>query len=112
MNMYAIVKEQEGRRFPAYPCELEQPVLGDNRDTSDIEMRIQTHSTDSNVGLIYRKLETGYGGTVAYCYTTDTDGYDWVYTDEQEVIAEAIRDAKRWLVLERGGWLGNETDES
>lgn len=98
MNMYEIVKKQEGRPFPSYPHVLDCSV--------DTEYIIQTHPTDPKCGLIFRRLETGYDDACAYCYTTD--GYDWIIADGLEVIAEAIRDARRWLALEKGGWARKE----
>ncbi len=95
MNMYTTVREQEGKPFPFYPYEL------DGGESADQEYIIQTHPTDPHIGLVYRKLETAYDYLCAYRYTVECD---WVVADEQEVIAEAIRDARRWLALEKGGW--------
>ncbi len=95
MNMYKIVKEQEGKTFPSYPYYLDVCELDDK------EYIIQTHPTDPKCGVMWRRMENGYDDTCAYRYPMV---WDWVITDEQGVLAEAIRDARRWLTLEKGGW--------
>ncbi len=101
MNMFEIVKKESGKTFPAYPYYLELPVPEDKRDISDIEVKIQTHPTNPDIGIIYRRLEFGYQDAIAYRFVSE---WDWIVADEHEVIAEAIRDARRWLALEKGGW--------
>ena len=92
--MYDIVKKQDDKpNFPFYP------FLLDEDDSSS--GTIQTHPRKSHIGVLYQRIDVSDDYMYAYKFSGETD---WVIADEEEVVAEATRDARRWLTLEKGGW--------
>ena len=96
MNMYALV-ESAPRDFQQA---IYKATVDDDPSGEKTAGTIQTHPKNSHIGIEWQSLVNDLD--VAWRYAGEDE---YSVTTWESVVQEAIRDARRWLALERGGWL-------